>query len=191
MPSLQRGLLWPPTSHPNLTSLSYFFTFCSFTAIYTHLKFSYLSDYLLVYFLLPINHSMRIQVAWKQDDIWIFKDLDFCSKPELVGDRAHVGIRPSVSRLSLWSKLSIIFFPQNSFESNLKESSLPRGPLLTKSLLCKSIWGLCLWMLLTANGGTVLPGGRSGAVLSLSTAWPVSPLTPPWWWAGKAGGRTF
>lgn len=97
MPSLQRGLLWPPTSHPNLISLSYFFTFCSFTAIYTHLKFSCLSHYLLVHFLLPINHSMRIQVALKQDDIWIFKDFDFCSKPEFVGHRAHVGIRPSVS----------------------------------------------------------------------------------------------
>ena len=98
MPSLQRGLLRSPTSHPNLTSLSYFFTFCSFTAIYAHLKFSYLSDFLLVHFQVPTNHSRRIQVAWKQDDIWILKDLDFCSKPKLVGDRAHVEIRPSVSR---------------------------------------------------------------------------------------------
>ena len=148
MPSLQRGLLWPPSSHPNLTSLSYFFTFCSSTTIYTQLKFSYLSGYLLMHILLPTNHSMRIQVAWKQDHIWISKDLDFCSKPRLGGDKAHVGIRLSVFCASLWSRFSIIFFPQNSFEFNLKESSLPRGPLLAKRLWCKPFWGLCLWMLL-------------------------------------------
>lgn len=128
LPVIQLFIQMPPlqeafSDHPLATHSgpTYFLLllYISFFAIFVTIWNSRI--HLLVRLFIVHLAPWEIYIPWKQDLSWISKGLEPCSKPQSVGYRAQVGTRCAcVLCFHCGQILSTIFFPQNSFECNLR-----------------------------------------------------------------------